>query len=159
MDDKINLIKSKLDGLNYDIGDVNGSISIITNPENVIEIASILKKDFQLSYNMCVDIFAIDRYSKENRYEVVINLYSIEFKHRIFLKVLINMKDPEMPSMTSVWKSAEWYERETFDMHGIKFIGNPDLRRIYMPEEYEHYPLRKDFPLMGIEGSINLPKK
>ena len=64
-----------------------------------------------------------------------------------------------MPSITEVWKSAEWYERETFDMHGIKFVGNKDLRRIYLPDEYEYYPLRKDYPLMGKEGAAKLPKK
>jgi len=64
-----------------------------------------------------------------------------------------------MESLTQVWKAAGWHERETYDMHGINFLNHPDLRRIYMPEEFEYFPLRKDFPLMGIPGSIFLPKK
>ena len=62
-------------------------------------------------------------------------------------------------SVTSVWKTANWHERETYDMYGIIFNNHPDLRRMYMPEEFEYYPLRKDFPLMGIPGSLPLPKK
>ena len=64
-----------------------------------------------------------------------------------------------MESLTQVWKAANWHERETYDMHGINFLNHPDLRRIYMPEEFEYFPLRKDFPLMGVPGSIYLPKK
>jgi len=64
-----------------------------------------------------------------------------------------------MPSLTILWKGADWYEREAYDMFGIKFTGHPDLRRIYMPEDYEHFPMRKDFPLLGIPDSIQLPNK
>jgi NADH-quinone oxidoreductase subunit C len=74
------------------------------------------------------------------------------------LKVLLSESNLHVPSVTTVWPGANWPERETFDMFGIIFDGHPDLRRIYMPEEFEYYPLRKDFPLMGIPGSLTLPK-
>ena len=64
-----------------------------------------------------------------------------------------------MHTLSVIWKSANWYEREVYDMFGIIFINHPDLRRIYMPEEYEYFPLRKDIPLMGVPGSIRLPNK
>jgi NADH-quinone oxidoreductase subunit C len=89
----------------------------------------------------------------------VYNLYSLKNKYRLRLKVRVDESDLHVPSMTPVWPGANWHERETNDMYGIVFDGHPDLRRIYMPEEFEHYPLRKDFPLMGIPGSLPLPRK
>jgi NADH-quinone oxidoreductase subunit C len=80
-------------------------------------------------------------------------------KNRIRLKVFTEEEDPKVPTMTGVYGTANWHERETFDMFGIVFDGHPDLRRVYMPDEFEHFPLRKDFPLMGIPGSLFLPKK
>ena len=77
----------------------------------------------------------------------------------MFVRVKIDGKNPESQSLVSVWASTNWYEREAYDMVGIKFTSQPDLRRVYMPEEYEYHPLRKDFPQMGIEGSIPLPNK
>jgi NADH-quinone oxidoreductase subunit C len=75
------------------------------------------------------------------------------------VKVILDTKNPETPSLVKIWNGVNWYEREAYDMVGINFTGHPDLRRIYMPEEFEYFPLRKDFPLMGIPGSIPLPKK
>ena len=105
------------------------------------------------------DELGIDNFTKKDRFEIVCYLYSTEFKERFFVKVILDSKKPEMPSLTSIWKSANWYEREAYDMYGINFTNHPDLRRIYMPDEFEYFPLRKDFPLMGIPGSIPLPRK
>ena len=95
----------------------------------------------------------------EERFLVVYQLTSFKNKERLRLKVKVDGSDPVCPSIVSVYKSANWYEREAFDMFGIDFEGHPDMRRIYMPEEYEYYPLRKDFPQMGVPGSIPLPRK
>ncbi|MBI1806028.1 MAG: NADH-quinone oxidoreductase subunit C, partial [Ignavibacteria bacterium] len=73
--------------------------------------------------------------------------------------VKVNESDLHVPSVSHVWSTANWHERETYDVYGIIFDGHPDLRRMYMPEEFEYYPLRKDFPLMGIPGSLPLPRK
>jgi NADH-quinone oxidoreductase subunit C len=86
-------------------------------------------------------------------------LYSLAHKGYLRLKVLVEESDATVPTLTGVWPSANWHERETFDMFGIKFAGHPDLRRFYMPEEFEYYPLRKDFPLTGIPDSLPLPRR
>lgn len=114
---------------------------------------------------MLVDASAIDWYDKKKpRYEVVYFLYSNALHHRVRVKVAVDAKDLHCPSMYSIWESANWYERETYDMYGIKFDNHPDMRRFYMPEDFEDpetheplYPLRKDFPLMGIPDSMPLP--
>ncbi|MEM4260943.1 MAG: NADH-quinone oxidoreductase subunit C, partial [Candidatus Woesearchaeota archaeon] len=91
-------------------------------------------------------------------------LYSNKFKNRLRIKVPVDESDLNCPSVVSIWESANWYERETYDMYGIIFQGHPFLRRFYMPEDFKDpisgdplYPLRKDFPLMGIPGSLPLP--
>jgi NADH-quinone oxidoreductase subunit C len=157
--ERLELIKTKLTDFKVEFSDINGTPVIITNPGNIIIICSILKTDMDISFEMLLDVMGVDNFKKVNRFEVICSLYSLKFKDRIFIKVLLDDKNPEMPSLTAIWKGANWYERETYDMLGIKFAGHPDLRRIYMPEEFEHFPLRKDFPLLGIPDSIYLPKK
>ncbi len=159
-EERLNIIKEKLNGLGVEFYDVNSTPGINANPENVVKICDILKNDGSISFEQCRDAVGVDRFTKKNRFEVIYNLYSLKYRDRIFVKVIIeNNKKPETPTLTNLWKSVNWYEREAYDMFGIVFTGHPDLRRIYMPEEFEYYPLRKDFPLMGIPGSINLPKK
>ena len=75
------------------------------------------------------------------------------------LKCDVEENDCNIDSVSSVWRTSNWQERECYDMYGIKFNNHPDMRRIYMPEDFEYYPLRKEFPLMGIPGSLSLPKK
>ena len=158
-EDRLNLVKEKINQFVPGYYDVNGTPGIVTTPDKVSGIAIILKSDEELCFDSLRDVVGVDRFKKTNRFEVIYNIYSIKFKDRVFLKVLCGTKNPETPSLTPVWASANWYEREAFDMFGINFTGHPDLRRIYMPEEFEYYPLRKDFPLMGIPGSLYLPKK
>lgn len=154
---RLNTLKEKLSNFNLQYTDVNGTPSITIPNENLLNVCNILKNDF--AFDQCRDAVGVDRFTKKNRFEIIYNLYSLSFKERLFIRVEIDGKNPESQSIVSVWKSADWYEREAYDMIGIKFTGHPDLRRIYMPEDYEYFPLRKDFPLMGIEGSIPLPNK
>lgn len=140
-------------------------LTVIINANTLHEVATQLKENPETSFDMLIDITAIDWYKKKPRFEVVYFLYSNKFKDRVRLKVPIeDSENPECPSVTSIWESANWYERETYDMYGIKFRGHPFLRRFYMPEDFcdpdtgePLYPLRKDFPLMGIDGSLPLP--
>lgn len=142
----------------------NGLLTIIIKPEYILQLASELKENENTKIDMLLDITAIDWYKKKPRFEVVYNLYSNKFKSRLFIKVPVSEYQPEVQSLTSIWESANWYERETYDMYGIKFQNHPNLRRFYMPEDFVAtdtgeplFPLRKDFPLMGIPDSLPLP--
>jgi len=155
--DRLTVLKEKLSQLGVEFYDVNGSPGIIASPDKIIRVCEVLKNEF--SFSQCRDAVGVDRFEKKNRFEIIYNLYSLEFTDRAFVKVLLDTKNPETPSLVNIWKGVNWYEREAYDMVGINFTGHPDLRRIYLPEEFEYFPLRKDFPLMGIPGSIPLPKK
>jgi len=140
-------------------------ISFIVPKDKLIATAKELKENEATRFDMLTDVTAIDWYTKKKpRFEVVYFLHSHPNNCKIRLKVPVAENEPECPSVTSVWESANWYERETFDMYGIKFSGHPSLRRFYMPEDFNDpesgeplYPLRKDFPLMGIPDSLPLP--
>jgi NADH-quinone oxidoreductase subunit C len=94
-------------------------------------------------------VTAIDRYPAEPRFEVVYHLHSIEHNERVRLKCRVRGEDSVIESVTGVWRGANWYEREVFDLFGIRFLGHPDLRRIMMPDDWEGHPLRKDYPITG----------
>lgn len=143
-----------------DITNFRDDLSIEIKPEQLLSFCSFLKEDPELDFAMCVDVTAIDWAKRKNRFTTVYHIYSLTKNFNLRIKSTIeDAKNPEIDSVTSVWKSADWYERETWDMYGIKFINHPDLRRMYMPETFEYFPLRKDFPVMGIPGSLPLPKK
>ena len=158
-EEKVNLLKSRLINFKIEYTDVNGTPALYINKEDVLEVCKILKEDGSLKFNSCVDAVSVDRFEKKNRYEMIYNLVSIDNNERLFIKIRLDSKNPEMESLIPVWKSANWYEREAYDLMGINFLNHPDLRRMYMPENYEYHPLRKDFPLMGIPDSIPLPNK
>ncbi|HRI46716.1 MAG TPA: NADH-quinone oxidoreductase subunit C, partial [Ignavibacteriaceae bacterium] len=107
----------------------------------------------------CEDITAIDWASRTNRFTMVYHLFSLKNKFRLRLKTDVDDSTTSIESVSSIWRTANWQEREVYDMYGINFLNHPDLRRMYMPEEFEYHPLRKEFPVMGIPGSLPLPKK
>lgn len=136
-----------------------GDLTVTVKKSDIVNVCNFLKADADLAFDMVIDLCGVDMYRPEGRFEVIYNLYSLKNKKYLRLKVLVEEDNPVVDSVTSVWAGANWHERETYDMFGIKFAGHPDLRRMYMPEEYEYYPLRKDFPTMGIPDSIPLPRK
>ena len=158
-EDRINLLKSRLNNFKIEYTDLNGTPALYINKEDILEVCKILKEDGSLKFSSCVDAVSVDRFEKKNRFEMIYNLVSIDNNERLFIKIRLDSKNPEMESLIPVWKSANWYEREAYDLMGINFLNHPDLRRMYMPENYEYHPLRKDFPLMGIPDSIPLPNK
>jgi NADH-quinone oxidoreductase subunit C len=121
----------------------------------IVDVCLFLKDDHGFTY--LIDIGSVDRFTEDERFEIFYNLVSIEDGRRIRLKVRVDEEDPVVPTLTSVFRAADWNERECFDMLGVRFEGHPDLRRIYLPEDFEHHPQRKEFPLLGIPGSLPLP--
>ncbi|OGU28966.1 MAG: hypothetical protein A2X67_11875 [Ignavibacteria bacterium GWA2_55_11] len=134
-------------------------LTVVVPKEKIVEVCLFLKEHPDCRFNLLSDLCGIDMYTPVARFGVIYNLFSIPRNHRIRLKTFAEESDPVVPTVSGVWATANWHERETFDMFGIRFAGHPDLRRMYLPDEFEYYPLRKDFPLMGIPGSLPLPKK
>jgi NADH-quinone oxidoreductase subunit C len=124
-----------------------GELTVEIAPEKLVEACRLLKHD--LKFERLSTVTAVDRYPSQPRFEVVYHLQSIARKERLRLKCRLSGDQPEIDSATVVWRSANWYEREVFDLFGIHFRNHPDLRRIMMPEEWEGHPLRKDYPIAG----------
>jgi NADH-quinone oxidoreductase subunit C len=103
----------------------------------------------ELGFNYLLDISSVDNFGEEPRFEVVYELYAFERGDHLRLKIQVSEDKLEAPTVSDIWRTADWHEREIYDMMGIKFAGHPDLRRILMWEGYPYYPLRKDFPLAG----------
>jgi NADH-quinone oxidoreductase subunit C len=103
----------------------------------------------QLGFDFLLDLSSVDNFGDEPRFEIVYELYSLESKIHLRLKTRVSEDHLEAPSIVHLWPTANWHEREVYDMMGIRFSGHPDLRRILMWEGYPYYPLRKDFPLEG----------
>lgn len=113
----------------------------------IVSICGFLKYD--QGFVRLSSVTGVDRYPAEPRFEVVYHLHSIERNQRLRLKCRLPGADPVIESVTSVWRAANWYERETFDLFGVKFLNHPNLTRIMLPENWEGHPLRKDAPVTG----------
>lgn len=124
-----------------------GELTLFIDPARVVDVCSHLKHDRK--FRRLSSITALDWTPAEPRFEVVYHLHSIERNARIRLKCRVPGAAPELASITPVWRAANWYEREVFDMFGIVFRGHPDLKRILMPLDWDGYPLRKDYPVHG----------
>ncbi len=155
----VNSLKEKFGKAVEEVTDFRNDLSITITKDKLIDIVKFLKENPELQFIMCKDVTAIDWATRKNRFTAVYHIYSFKLNFSLRLKVNIEENPPAVESVVSIWSSAEWYERETFDMYGIEFMNHPDLRRMYMPEGFEYHPLRKDFPLLGIPGSMPLPEK
>jgi NADH-quinone oxidoreductase subunit C len=129
--------------------------TVFVDKERIREVCRFLKEEEDFGY--FVDAGGIDRFTDEDRFEMFYNLVSLERQKRVRIKVRIDEADMHVPSVTPVYRAANWNEREAYDMFGFTFDGHPDHRRMYMPEDFEYHPLRKEFPLLGIPGSLPLP--
>jgi NADH-quinone oxidoreductase subunit C len=130
-----------------------GQVGVMIRKERVQDICRHLRDAPLLKMDLLVDLTAVD-YSQYPgdagpRFEVVYNLISTVYLHRIRLKVRVSEEYPRVDSVSSVWQTANWHERETYDLMGIIFDGHPDLRRILTPDDFEGHPLRKEYPVKG----------
>ena len=141
-------IKAKFGDLISEPSEFRGEFSIkIGDAEQIVEVCTYAKND--LDFNYLVDITSIDNYGDDPRWTVVYHLRGLRNANEIRLKTDVSEEKSKLPSVISVWATANWHEREIYDMMGIHFRGHPDLRRILMWEGYPYFPLRKDFPLAG----------
>jgi NADH-quinone oxidoreductase subunit C len=124
-------------------------MTIYVGPESIREAGALLRDNAEYAFNFLSDITCVDWYPAEPRFEVVYHLLSIPKKERVRLKVRLHGAHAVVESLTSVWPSANFFEREVFDLFGVRFTGHPYLRRILMPEDWEGHPLRKDYPVEG----------
>jgi NADH-quinone oxidoreductase subunit C len=122
-------------------------LTLVVPADRLVEIATFLRDDPELEFAMLSWIAGVDWLPRDPRFEVVYGLLSLTRNQRVTLKVEVGEENPRLPSVTSVWPTADWHERETYDFYGIEFTGHPDLRRILLPEDWVGWPLRKDSPL------------
>ena len=129
------------------LDEMRGQAVVVAEAGDVVEALRVLRDDAELRFDLLADLTAVDYLGRAPRFEVIYQLQSIPLHHRLRVKVPVDGPAPEVPSVSGLWKSALWAEREAYDMFGIRFTGHPDLRRILMYPEFEGHPLRKDYPL------------
>ena len=128
-------------------------LTVAVRPEHLRPLAEFLAADADLAFTMLEDITCVDRYPVEPRFELNYQLLSIKRRESLRLRTRVAGPSPVIASVVPVWPTANWHERENFDLFGIHFEGHPDLRRMLLPEDWEGYPLRKDYPTEGPRGT------
>ena len=137
--------RGAVEGVKFD----REEMSITVVREAIREACALLRDDPNCPFNYLSDVTCVDWYPSDPRFEVIYHLLSIPNKERVRLKVRLSGEMPALDSVTSVWPSANYFEREVFDLFGVRFNGHPYLRRLLMPENWEGHPLRKDYPVEG----------
>ena len=151
----LNRIRERFPNAILKSDDYRGDASVSVAPKDLIEVSQFVRQDPALAFDLPVDVTAVDYIGQTPRFELVYHLYSTRHHHRLRMKARVAEQDASIPSLVPVWTGANWLERETYDMYGIRFEGHPDLRRIYLYEEFQGHPLRKDYdkekrqPLIG----------
>ena len=136
---------------------LHGDDTVVLKREYLVEVCRFLRDDPEMDFKMPVDVCGVDYLPRTPRFEVVYHLFSLRKRQRIRLKVALHEGDLEVPSVIGVWPGVDWFEREAWDMYGIRFAGHPDLRRILLYEEFEGHPLRKDYPQRGYQPLMPMP--
>src|SRR5215472_17676913 len=150
----VEAIRSKFGEAVLEVVEHRGETTILVPAEKVPAVATLLRDDPALRYNFMADLTAVDWPEREPRFDVVYHLLSMETRAVIRLKTRVGQageEHPAVPTVSTIWPTANWYEREVYDLFGITFTGHPDLRRLVMPEDWTSHPLRKDYPLTGVE--------
>jgi len=146
-------LKAKFADLISDPLEFRGELTLkVANAERIPEVCAVAKSE--LGFDYLVDITSVDNYGEDPRFTVVYELYGYGHHCHLRLKTDVSEEKSELPTVTTVWRTANWHEREIYDMMGVRFRGHPDLRRILMWEGYPYFPLRKDFPLSGRPSEV-----
>ena len=146
-------LKTRFGDLISEPAEFRGEITVLlSDAECIAEICEFAKK--QLGFDFLVDVSSLDHYGIDPRFTVVYHLYGYGHRCSLRIKTDVGEENCELPTVTGVWKTADWHEREVYDMMGIRFRGHPDLRRILMWDGYPYFPLRKDFPLSGKPSDV-----
>jgi NADH-quinone oxidoreductase subunit C len=124
-----------------------GELTLVIDPAKILDVCRFLKDE--LKFVRLSGVTAVDWFPADPRFEVVYHLHSLDRNERLRLKCRVGGESPAIESVTGIWRGANWYEREVFDLFGVRFLNHPDLRRIMMPDYWEGHPLRKDFPVHG----------
>ncbi len=146
--DYANKLREKFGELISAPAEFRGEITLnVADAECIVEVCAFAKKE--LGFDYLADLSSVDNYGEDPRWTIVYELYGIGHNQYLRLKTNVSEEKSELPTVTGVWRTADWHEREIYDMMGVRFRGHPDLRRIIMWEGYPYFPLRKDFPLGG----------
>jgi NADH-quinone oxidoreductase subunit C len=145
----VQLLRSWDEKAIVETAEFRGELTIVLAREHLQRAAEYLRAHAGLQFDFLSDISAVDRFPIEPRFEVNYHLLSISLRQTLRLRVWVSGKDPVVSTVIPVWPTANWHEREIFDLFGIRFEGHPDLHRILMPDDWEGYPLRKDYPVEG----------
>ena len=142
-------LSTRFSGRVSDAAEFRGEITVrVVEASRIAEVMAFAKSD--LGFDLLLDISGVDHLGKEPRYEVVYHLYGMATGVYLRVKTAVGSDSAELPSVSGIWRAADWHEREAFDLMGLKFTSHPDMRRIIMWDGYPYHPLRKDFPLAGL---------
>jgi NADH-quinone oxidoreductase subunit C len=144
-----NLVAVQPQGITKVVVD-RGELTLHIAREHFIDVVTTLRNDAALRFELCSSVSGVDYLGSTNRLHAVYHLTSMTYRRRIRLEVAVSVEDPHVPSVTALYPTADWQERETYDMFGIVFDGHPALTRILMPDDWDGFPQRKDYPLGGI---------
>lgn len=124
-----------------------GEVTMVVPAERIVEVCRMLRDDPEYAFNFCVDISAVDHLPRQPRFDVNYHLANVPSGRRMRVKTMLPGPDPALESVTSVWPTANWFEREVYDLMGIVFLNHPDLRRIELPDDWVGHPHRRDYPV------------
>ena len=145
----VELLQEKFPEEVVEVIEFRDDTTVVVKPGRIIDICKTLRDDSSVSFKYLSVIAAIDYHPQSPRFAVVYNLYSHRYHDRITIKAFLDDASPLIDSVTSVWSTADWHEREAYDLMGIKFKGHPYLKRILLPQEWKGFPLRKEYPQRG----------
>src|SRR5215475_11839734 len=153
-DEVVDSLEAVYDGFNQAIEKIvvdRGELTIYVEPSKILDVCTMMRDDPSLRFELCSSVHGVDYLGSDaQRLHVIYQLTSMTYRRRVRLEVAVGVEDPHVPSVTSVYPTADWQERETYDMFGVIFDGHPGLTRILMPDDWEGFPQRKDYPLGGV---------